>query len=232
MEPAAPGPHGHRAPHASTSSRLRGVTLAGPAGVLEGLLQERETHDHTIAAVVCHPHPLHGGTLHNKVVHRIASVLHEIGAAVLRFNFRGVAGSAGVFDHGAGELDDARAALRWMEARHSGARLWVAGFSFGSWVAARLAASEPRVERVILVAPPVASLDFSTMRSATVPKLVFQGTQDEVTPLATLEAAVPGWAAPKTLVKIEGASHFFDRRLAALGDAMRGELTLRSVQGA
>jgi alpha/beta superfamily hydrolase len=197
------------------------VTLAGPAGVLEGLLQERDAHDHAIAAVVCHPHPLHGGTLHNKVVHRIASVLHEIGVAVLRFNFRGVEGSAGVHDRGVGELEDARAALRWMEARHPGTRLWVAGFSFGSWVAARLAASEPNVEQVILVAPPVGTSDFSSMRSSATPKLVFQGTQDDLCPLAILEAEFPAWAEPKALIRIEGASHFFDRRLAVLGDAMR-----------
>lgn len=222
MEPPAPGPH---VPHAHVASRLRAVTLAGPAGILEGLLQERDTHDHAIAAVVCHPHPLHGGTLHNKVVHRIASVLYEVGAAVLRFNFRGVAGSAGTFDDGAGELEDARAALRWMEARHPGARLWVAGFSFGSWVAARLAVSEPRVERVLLVAPSVATSDFSPMRSSSIPKLVFQGTRDDLCPLATLEAEFPSWAEPKALIRVEGASHFFDRRLAVLGDAMRAALS-------
>lgn len=221
MEPAAPRHHGA---HASASSRLREVTLDGPAGALEGLLQERDAHDHTLAAVVCHPHPLHGGTFHNKVVHRMASVLHELGAAVLRFNFRGVGGSAGVHDEGVGELEDARAALRWMEARHPAARLWLAGFSFGSWVAARLAASEPRVERVILVAPPVATSDFSAMRTSAIPKLVIQGTQDDLAPLAALEAGFPTWADPKTLVRVEGATHFFDRRLADLGDALRGAL--------
>lgn len=218
MEPAARGPH---RPHAPPTSRLHRVTVEGPAGALEALLQERDTHDHAVAAVVCHPHPLHGGTLHNKVVHRVASVLHEFGAAVLRFNFRGVGGSAGQFDHGAGELEDARAALRWMEGRFPEARRWVAGFSFGSWVAARLAASEPKVERVILVAPPAASEDFSTMTSAAVAKLVIQGTQDDVCPLAALEAVFPGWAAPKALVRVEGASHFFDRRLGGLASALR-----------
>ena len=202
------------------------MTLEGPAGVLEGLLQERDAHDHALTAVVCHPHPLHGGTLHNKVVHRVASVLHGLGAAVLRFNFRGVGGSAGQHDQGAGELEDARAALRWMEARYPDARRWVAGFSFGAWVAARLAASEPRADRVILVAPPVATSDFSALESARLPKLVIQGTQDVVCPLATLEGVFPSWAEPKALVRVEGASHFFDRRLAALADAMRTNLKI------
>ena len=219
MEPAA------RETGVHATSRLRPVALEGPAGALEGLLQERSAHDHAGTAVVCHPHPLHGGTLHNKVVHRVASVLHELGAAVLRFNFRGVGKSAGEFADGAGKLEDARAALRWMEARYPDAKPWAAGFSFGAWVAARLAASEPRIERLILVAPPVASHDFSVLTSATVPKLVIQGTRDDQCPLPALEDVFPGWAAPKALVRVGGASHFFDRQLAALGDALRRGLS-------
>jgi hypothetical protein len=101
----------------------------------------------------------------------------------------------------------------------------VAGFSFGSWVAARLAASESKVERVVLVAPSVATSDFSAMRSSATPKLVFQGTRDDLCPLALLEAEFPTWADPKRLVTVEGATHFFDRRLAILGDALRGALS-------
>lgn len=219
MEPPA------RETRATADSRLRPVTLPGPAGRLEGLLQEHEARVPDGIAVVCHPHPQFGGTMHNKVVHRVASVLHDRGASVLRFNFRGVGASAGAYDHGTGELEDARAALRWMEARHPGASRTLAGFSFGSWVAARLAASEPAVARLILVAPPVTSQDFSVMRTTTVPKLVLQGTEDEHCPLAALERQLPGWAPPKTLIKIDGASHFFDKRLAALGDALHRGLS-------
>ncbi len=223
MEPAA------RESRGPATSRLREVALEGPAGALEGLLLERDAHDHATTAVVCHPHPLHGGTLHNKVVHRVATVLHEFGAAVLRFNFRGVRGSAGEFDRGAGELEDARAALRWMEARYPDAGRCVAGFSFGSWVAARLSVSEPKVERVILVAPPVATADFSALKSANVPKLVIQGTQDDVCPLAVLEGVFPSWAEPKRLIRVTAASHFFDRQLAALADALRQGLSAGGV---
>lgn len=205
-------------------SRLREVAFDGPAGSLEGLLQERDDHAHAVTAVVCHPHPLHGGTLHNKVAHRVAAVCHQLGAAVLRFNFRGVGASAGAFDGGAGELEDARAALRWMEARYPYARRWLAGFSFGSWVAARLAAAEPSIERVILVAPPVGRSDFSALRTARVPKLVVQGTADELCPPAALEAEFPRWAEPRALRLVEGATHFFDRQLAALADALRAGL--------
>jgi hypothetical protein len=214
-----------REARARADSRLRPVTLAGPAGTIEGLLQEHEGLVPDGIAVVCHPHPQFGGTMHNKVVHRVASVLHELGASVLRFNFRGVGASAGAYDHGTGELEDARAALRWMEARHPGARRSVAGFSFGSWVAARLAASEPGVARLILVAPPVTTQDFSVLRTAGVPKLVLQGTEDEHCPLPALEKEYPGWAGPKTLLEIDGASHFFDKRLTALGEALRRGLS-------
>jgi alpha/beta superfamily hydrolase len=174
---------------------------------------------------VCHPHPLYGGTLHNKVVHRAAGTFHDLGGAVLRFNFRGVGASAGKHDRGVGELEDSRAALRWIEQRHPDVtRRWAAGFSFGSGIAARLAASEPAIERVILIAPPVRTTSFESMHTATVPKLVIQGTADVTCPLEHLERDFPSWAEPKKLVLVEGATHFFDRQLAALGDALRREL--------
>jgi len=202
------------------ASRLQTFDLAGPAGRLEALLQEREGRDHTLAAVVCHPHPLYGGTLHNKVVHRAAGTMHALGAAVLRFNFRGAGGSEGTHDRGTGELEDARAALDFMRERYPDARRWLGGFSFGSWVAARLAAAEPDVERLILIAPPVRTQDFSVMRAWPKPKHVFHGTADEVARLADLEAEFPAWAEPRTLSRIEGASHFFDKKLGDLAKVM------------
>ncbi len=205
---------------AAALSRLQPVMLPGPAGLLEGLLQERGARDHALAALVCHPHPLYGGTLHNKVAHRIASVLHGLDAAVLRFNFRGVGRSQGRFDRGEGELEDARAALAFLRERYPAARLWVAGFSFGAWVAARLAASAPGVERMVLVAPPVKTASFEVLRTSTVSKLVLQGTRDYVCPLEALEREVPTWAKPKELIRVAGATHFFDRQLGALAQAM------------
>lgn len=205
-------------------TRLRHVTLKGPAGDLEGVLHEVEPRPHELAAVVCHPHPMFGGTLHNKVTHRVASVLHELGAEALRFNFRGVGRSEGAHDRGSGELEDARAALGWMRARYPGARLWLAGFSFGSWVAARLAASDPSVERLILVAPPVRRSRFDVLRHCPVPKLVVQGTADTTCPPADLAQAYPSWAEPKQLIEVPGATHFFDRQLGALAAAITGAL--------
>ena len=209
---------------ATAGSRLVALALDGPAGPLEGLLQERGTRDHALAAVVCHPHPLYGGTLHSKVVHRAAATLHALGAAVLRFNFRGVGKSAGRHDQGEGEVEDTRAALQFLAQRYPRARHWLAGFSFGAWIAARLAAVEPRVERLILIAPPVVTSSFEALETLSIPKLVLQGTRDDVCPPEKLREQFPCWAEPKQLIEIEGATHFFDRQLGALADAMHQAL--------
>jgi alpha/beta superfamily hydrolase len=201
-------------------ARLVPLDLKGPAGNLEALLQEREGVHPPVVALVCHPHPLYGGTMHNKVAHRLASTLFARGAAVLRFNFRGVGRSEGVHDRGRGELQDSLALLDWMRRRHPEAEAWAAGFSFGSWVASRLAASEPAVKRLLLVAPPVHTQTFEEMRTCAVPKLVIQGTADDVCKPENLARVFPGWAEPKRLELVEGASHFFDRRLAELGAAI------------
>ncbi|HTM56790.1 MAG TPA: alpha/beta fold hydrolase [Candidatus Udaeobacter sp.] len=202
------------------ATRLMPVVLEGPAGPLEGLLQEREGESPRLVAVVCHPHPLYGGTLHNKVVHRTAATLHELGAAVLRFNFRGVGASAGAHDRGEGEIGDAGAAIEFLRRRHPRAHVWIAGFSFGSWIAARLAAGDSKIERMILVAPPVTTSNFEVLRTCTTPKLILQGTADTVCPPAALEPEFARWAEPKQLIHIEGASHFFDRQLGDLAKAM------------
>lgn len=135
--------------------------IPGPNGVLEAMLdvpKEPCSADAPIA-VVCHPHPLHGGTLTNKVAHTVAKAFAELGVTTLRFNFRGVGESQGEFDHGVGEVDDLQAAVQWMRARHPNARLWLAGFSFGAFVAL---SGQPQMNaaRLLLVAPPVAMFDF------------------------------------------------------------------------
>lgn len=202
-------------------SRLVAVELPGPAGPLEALLQERDDAAPAFAAVVCHPHPLYGGTLHNKVVHRVAATLHDLGAVTLRFNFRGVGRSAGRHGGGPGEEEDARAALAWLRERAPGEPVTLAGFSFGAAIAARVAAADPGVARLVMIAPPVASADLSPLAAAGVPKLVVQGTADTTCPPADLDRAFPGWAPPKRIERVEGAGHFFDRRLADLATALR-----------
>jgi len=207
-----------------SGSRLVTLSIAGPAGRLEALLQENEARDHAIASLVCHPHPLYGGSMHNKVVHRAAAVLHALGAAALRCNFRGAGTSAGRHDRGEGELEDARAALGFLADRYPNARRWVAGFSFGAWIASRLAAAEPGIERLILIAPPVLNSSFEGLESLAVPKLVLQGTDDDVCPPQALREQFGRWAEPKKLVEIPGATHFFDKQLGTLADAMHEAL--------
>jgi len=209
----------------AATTRLAAVTIPGPAGRLDGLLQERESRHPALVALVCHPHPRYGGTMHNKVVHRVASTLHDLGAVVLRFNFRGAGTSEGAYDQGVGELEDARAALAYLSEGHPGSRRWVAGFSFGSWVAARLAASEPGIERMILVAPPVGTASFEVLRVSPVPKHVIQGTADTVCPIEQLKHEFPAWAEPRELIRVQGASHFFDKQLAALAEALSSALS-------
>jgi alpha/beta superfamily hydrolase len=209
----------------SGATRLIRLTLAGPAGPLEALWQEREGEAPPIVAVVCHPHPLYGGTLNNKVVHRAAGALHALGAAVLRFNFRGVGGSGGAFDQGDGELEDARVAMAAAAGRFPRAHRWLAGFSFGSWIAARLASEDALIEQLVLIAPPLHTSDFSMMRTCATPKLVIQGTADDICLPQRLDAEFPSWAEPKRLVKVDGAGHFFDRQLGALGSAIETALT-------
>jgi alpha/beta superfamily hydrolase len=199
--------------------------LDGPAGPLEAILHETAGRAPRFAAVVCHPHPLYGGTMHNKVTHRVAATLQEIGGVVLRFNFRGAGRSAGIHDHGRGEQEDARAAFEELRRRAPGSPLWAAGFSFGSWVGLRAGAAAPDVERLIAVAPPVARSDFSFLGRCTTPKLVVQGEADVTCPPAELARVFPTWADPKVLVSVPGANHFFDRHLSELSQVLRENLS-------
>ena len=205
-------------------SRLLPIELEGPAGRIEGLLQERDGATPVFVALVCHPHPLYGGTMHNKVTHRLASSLFARGGSVLRFNFRGVGRSGGAHDRGRGELQDSLVLFDWLRRRHPGAPAWAAGFSFGSWVASRAAASEAAIERLILVAPPVHTQTFEEMRTCPVTKVVVQGTADEVCRPEKLAGVYPTWAEPKRLEMVEGASHFFDRKLSEFAAALERAL--------
>jgi uncharacterized protein len=205
------------------SSSIRSLFLDGPAGRLEALLNagaENATH----AALVAHPHPLYGGTLHNKVVFHTMKALNSFGYPVLRFNFRGAGLSHGEHDHGNGEVEDVRTALDWME-REFRLPLIFAGFSFGAAVGLRAACPNPRVEAVIGLGLPVAAIDdrtydFEFLASCTKPKLFVSGDRDQFGPRAKLEAQVQALPEPKKLVIIEGADHFFEGRLRELREAI------------
>jgi uncharacterized protein len=197
--------------------------LDGPSGRLEALLNagaEQATH----AAVVCHPHPLYGGTFHNKVVFHAMKALNSSGYPVLRFNFRGAGLSQGEHDHGEGEVDDVRTALDWLY-REFHLPLIFAGFSFGAAVGLRVACPDTRVTAVIGLGLPVVTIDdrvydFEFLRRCTKPKLFVSGDRDQFGPRAKLEKLVQSLPEPKKLVVVEGADHFFEGRLRELRDAI------------
>jgi alpha/beta superfamily hydrolase len=212
----------------SENASIRSLFLDGPAGRLEALLNTGRPNA-TYAAVVCHPHPLFGGTMHNKVVFHTMRALNSFGFPVLRFNFRGTGLSQGEHDHGIGELGDVRAALDWM-ARESGLPLLFAGFSFGAAVGLRAACADARVRAVIGAGVPVAPVaaadeeprvyNFDFLQEWAKPKLLVSGARDQFGPRAKLEALAASLPEPKKLVIVEGADHFFAGRLHELREAI------------
>jgi alpha/beta superfamily hydrolase len=214
-------PKSHCVP-ASTSS-IRSLFLHGPAGQLEALLNagaEKASH----AALVCHPHPLFGGTMHNKVVFHAMKALNSFGFPVLRFNFRGAGLSQGEHDHGRGEMDDVRTALDWLS-REFYLPLIFAGFSFGAAVGLRAACPDARVKAVVGLGLPIAPVDernyeFEFLRSCPKPKLFVSGSRDQYGPRPKLEETVDSFSDPKKLVVIESADHFFEGRLREMREAV------------
>jgi uncharacterized protein len=201
--------------------------LKGPAGRLEALLDGPDTEGPVRAAVVfAHPHPQFGGTMHTKTVFQGAKALARIGCAVLRFNFRGVGASEGTFDQGEGEKEDFRAALDYMAAHYPGAKIWAAGFSFGSWVALEVGAVDPRVSALIGIAPPVVTsvsghdYDFTNTSTSTKPKFFVQGEADEVCPVEGMWKFYGPLQEPKELVVIDGADHLFEGKTREVGEAL------------
>jgi hypothetical protein len=198
----------------------RSIFLKGPVGRLEATLWTASVAEPDFVAVVCHPHPLYGGTMHNKVVYQAAKALHQYGASVLRFNFRGVEQSEGAHDRGVGEQADVRAALDYLSAEFPGRPIVAAGFSFGSWVALRVGCEDARVTSLIGLGLPVDNVDISYLRSCAKPKLLIQGGQDQFGSRANIEGLFTTIPEPKRLVIVEGADHFFAGHLDAVGAAI------------
>lgn len=225
-------------------AQLIQTDIPAPHGILEGLLR---LPDHmaasaadaqqtggplpTMAAVVCHPHPQFGGTMHNKVVFRVAAALVEQGIPALRFNFRGVGRSTGEWDNGPGEADDVRAALDALSARYPGAPLLLAGFSFGSWVGLPVGCADPRVTHLIGVGVPVSLLSTDTLTDCVKPKLIVQGELDEYGPRPALEQWFARLAEPKRLTIVPGADHFFMRYQDELAAALRDGIGAWNLAG-
>lgn len=200
-------------------AREQPIAFQGPAGTLEGVLDLPVGGEPVLLAVVCHPHPLHGGTLHNKVAHTLARVLREQGAAALRFNFRGVGASAGTHDGGVGETGDALAAVAELRTRWPGLPLVLAGFSFGAGVAMRAAAAA-RPDWLVCVAPAVDRVPLADLAAPACPWLILQGDADEVVAPGSVLSWVAQAPGQPQLVSLPGVGHFFHGQLHTLREQL------------
>lgn len=202
------------------------LVLDGPAGALELVVEhpEADVAPRPVVAIVCHPLSTEGGALNNKVVTMAARALRESGVTTVRFNFRGVGRSAGVFDEGVGEADDLRCVAEWVRSQQPHARLWLAGFSFGAFVSIAVA-SELKPGLLISIAPPVGrSWDFDRIGVPEMPWLVIQGDADEIVDAQAVYDWVDSLGAarpPVQLVKVPETSHFFHGKLMDLRGAVR-----------
>jgi uncharacterized protein len=215
----------------ATTHESRNFFLNGPAGRLEAILWKPTSHKKSpFAALICHPHPLFGGTMHNKVVFQAAKSLDQSGLPVLRFNFRGAGKSGGAHDRGRGEQDDVREAIDFLADEFHSLPVLVAGFSFGSWVGLRAGCEDVRVAELIGIGVPVNDSDFSYLSACRKPKLFVQGSEDQFgapDKVKTLVAALPG---DNRLVVVDGAEHFFTGKLHQLDRAIKDWITERHLR--
>jgi hypothetical protein len=193
--------------------------IPGPAGPLEALVDEPAAEPRA-AVVFAHPLPTHGGTMHTKVVFHGAKALARIGCVVVRFNFRGVGRSAGVWDEGRGETDDYRAVVGYTAGLYPGLEMWAAGFSFGSHIAMSVGADDARLCALVGIAPPVNTYGFSSVMASTKPKFVVHGNQDELIPLGAVRRFYAQLQEPKELVEIDRANHLFEGQAEDVGEAL------------
>ncbi len=209
----------------------REIEVTGPEGLIETRLDLPAQGAAPLGvAVLCHPHPLYGGTLDNKVVHTLARTMNELGLAALRFNFRGVGASRGRYAEGIGEQDDLRAVLDAAGAYWPGLPLWLGGFSFGAYVSVAVAAGRPPAQ-LVSIAPPVNLFDFTAISRPDCPWLIVQGGADDIVPADEVRAWVAGLAPVPRLVEMMDAGHFFHGRLNQLRELLLGELSApRSVR--
>jgi alpha/beta superfamily hydrolase len=184
------------------------VTFSAGEITLEGLFQT-PTQAPTIGAVLCHPHPLYGGEMHNNIVSALMAALQQAGVATLRFNFRGVGRSGGLHGEGEAELEDVKAAVTYLLSRQSFQTVVVAGYSFGSMVGLQAGAMDPRVHKLIGVAFPLGFRDPSFLLNVTKPKLLISGDHDNYSPIPALQNLLTQLPDPKALVVVKGADHFF-----------------------
>ncbi len=212
----------------ANSHDSQALFLEGPVGRLEAILWTPH-HPRTalMASVICHPHPLYGGTMHNKVVYQTAKSLDALGIPTLRFNFRGAGLSAGSHDKGRGEQGDAQAAIDFLAREYPRTSLLLAGFSFGSWVGLRMGCANSRVTELMGLGVPVNNSEFTYLSACRKPKLFVQGADDEHGARRKVEELVAKLPGENRIVVIEGADHFFTGQLAMLDRAINDWLVQR-----
>src|SRR5688572_25149007 len=193
-----------------------GLRIAGPSVELEAVLRVPDTEPLRAGAVLCHPHPIYGGTMDNRVVFRSGKAAMEAGLAALRFNFRGVGSSTGVFDNGVGETDDVRAAIDYLDHKYPGLPLALIGFSFGAWVGLRVACQHPRIQAMVGLGLPLNSYDFDFLVDNSKPSLFVSGSNDKSCPREKMEGLAGRLPPSSTVRSIEGADHFFTNELEEL----------------
>jgi alpha/beta superfamily hydrolase len=198
------------------------LTIAGPSGAIQVSVSAAKEGgiliDRNLAVVICHPHPLHGGTMDNKVVTTLARTYRDLGVKVIRFNFRGVGASEGVFDNAVGEVDDLMSVIAWVKAEWPAVELMLAGFSFGSSVAAQASHRLERLHHLLLVAPPIERYPYDQDGLFPCPTLVVQGGDDERVVATDVYAWAETLSSPVELIRYETASHFFHGYLTSLKD--------------
>jgi alpha/beta superfamily hydrolase len=204
---------------AASRPHIEKVSLAGPAGNIEAMVETPPDADGRRIAVICHPHPVYGGTMTNKVVHMLAKSYNDLGVTAVRFNFRGVGMSDGAFDDGRGETLDTLAVIQWALERAPGARLWLGGFSFGGAVALR-AAAQSQPERIVTVAPAIRRVDVSRISPPQCPWLIVQGDNDELVDAQDVQAWAAALNPAPELALLSGVDHFFHGRLNDLRDTV------------
>ena len=202
--------------------RIESLFIPGPVGRLEALLEEPEDSAPREIALVCHPHPQHGGTMHNKVVYRLARGLRRAGAVVLRFNYRGVNLSEGTYDHGEGEMADAWACLGYLRSRYPELPATLAGFSFGSRIVLRMGCGGAEARRVIAAGFPTNYGDRLYLEGCTVPRIFVQSTRDQYGPVSEISEVVEKLEEPKRLIFVEASDHFFAGGLERLEEEIAG----------
>jgi alpha/beta superfamily hydrolase len=209
---------------ADRNGKIQSLLIDGPAGRLEAVLNAGDANS-SHAALVCHPHPLYGGTMHNKVVYHAAKALSSFGFPVLRFNFRGAGLSEGAHDQGHGEVDDVRAALAWLKQKF-GLPIVFAGFSFGASVGLRASCPDPDVKLLISLGTPVAAegrqYAYRFLSQCAKPKLMVSGDHDQFGPIQEIERVFATAAEPKKLVIVPNADHFFEGQLPVMREAVEG----------